>query len=218
MPSGSKLWIILAKLSDPEIPLKEVKELWFEAKGIITNLTDPNEYEIEVSFDTLEKVNDRVDNFFTKWQSGEIQPTDEELDLLEEAFNEASWTFNFLVTNFSFSSEANERLQNKIKENKKIVGEEKDKREKIKNLQNQINSLQNQSNNNDNEERIRDLQRQIQNLKNKPLLPNSDTPPSQKSNDNSLLIVICIGLGVFLIVLAVGFLIFTKKRKSNYYL
>nr|CAG8484640.1 10668_t:CDS:2 [Entrophospora candida] len=153
--------------------LQETKGIYFEAKEIVESRY---QYLDEKDFE---------------WQSGEIQPTDEELDLLEEAFNEASWAFDFL-----------------------IIGEEKDKREKKKNLQNQINSLQNQSNNN-NEEKIRDLQRQIDELKNKPSLPNSDTSPSSKDNDSSLLIEICIGLGVFLIVLATGFLIFTKRKKQG---
>jgi hypothetical protein len=70
--------------------LKEIKDLWFEAKGIINNNNSLNDSEIEVSVNIFNKGIEKVGEFFVKWLDGKIQLTDEELDLLEEAFNEAS--------------------------------------------------------------------------------------------------------------------------------
>lgn len=226
MSGVSELWIIEAKFWKPDISLKEINELWFKAKGIITdNINNLDNNDFEVSVNIFNKGVEKVGDFFIKWLDKEIQPTDEELNLLEEAFNEASWAFNFLAINAPnvFSPEnSNEKWQEKIKENKKIISEEKAKREKIKDLQSQISSLQNKPSNSDNEAKIKDLQRQIEELKkNKPVpspVPNPEVPRQSTSNNNnnnnSLIGIFCLGFGACL-VLVLGYLVFLKKKKKK---
>jgi hypothetical protein len=122
------------------------------------------------------------------------------------------------------SVENNQGWQRKIKQNKQIINEEKDRRKKLNNLQNQIGFLQNQSNNSDNEEKIKELQRQIDELKkNKPVIPPVPNPkiPHQpvsslpkKDNGNFLIGVFFLGFGVCL-VLVVVFLVLAKKKKKT---
>jgi hypothetical protein len=77
---------------------------------------------------------ERVNEFWQKWQRREITPTNEELDLLEEAFNEASSIFNSLASlNLNnFSSQDNNNFQVAISKNKEIISQEKDRRRQDK--------------------------------------------------------------------------------------
>lgn len=223
-----ELWVIEAKLQNPNISLQEIKSLWFEAKEIVKNLSNPTHYELEVSIDIFNAGIERVGDFFGGWIVGKIQPTDEELDLLEEAFNEASWAFNFLAKDSDICSpENNEGWQKKIKENKQFVSEEKNRRKQIKDLQAQINSLQNQSNNNDNEGEVNNLQKQIEILENKKpnssSLPNLNVPqksnssPSKSNNDNIYSIgIFCLGFGACMILMLIwkGYQKFSRRIKS----
>ena len=196
---AGELWIIRAKIFNPQISLKEVKELWLEAKKILGEISQPEHSDVEAAVGIFNHGIERVGNFFSKWLDKKIQPTDEELNLLEEAFNEASWAFNYLATNAPNTfppGDSNEKCQERIKENKKIIGEEKNRRNKIKDLQSQINFLQNQLNNSDNETKIKDLQRQIEELKKikptfppvpNPEVPRQSTLSTSNENNNSLI-------------------------------
>jgi hypothetical protein len=82
--------MINAKMSDPQISLKEIKGLWYEAKTELATISQPIVTDIEAAADIFNKGIEKVGKFFTEWLDGKIQPTDEELDLLEQAFNEAS--------------------------------------------------------------------------------------------------------------------------------
>lgn len=209
-----KLWIIRAKLWDTKISLKEVKNLWFEAKNIILSADYLSSSDVEVSVKIFNKGQEIVGNFWQKWLDKKVQPTDEELYLLEEAFNEASWAFNFLTTNYStiFPSKDNQVSQKKIMENKQIISEEKVKRKKLGDLQSELNSLKNQPN--DNEDKIKDLQRQIDELKNK-----GDIPPKEQKennqrekqqNENSFLWII-----IIMLILGMIFIVFNSKKKPK---
>ena len=55
----------------------------------------PDGNDAMVSIKIFNKGGKLIDKFFAKWQSGEVRPTDEDLDLLEEAFKEASSVYNF---------------------------------------------------------------------------------------------------------------------------
>jgi len=127
---GSKLWVILAKLSKPNITLPEIKENYFEAKNLVESIV-PDDSDVRTSIQIFNKGGKLIDKFFHKWQSGQIKPTDEDLDLLEEAFKEASLAYDFLAINHSsfFSSDNNKVAQQKLKKVGKIVAEEKQRRQ-----------------------------------------------------------------------------------------
>lgn len=90
------------------ISLQDVKKQWFRVKKVFV---DRYSYFRKVDFEVLlsifEKGFEVVGEFWKKWQEKTLSPTDEELDLLEEAFNEGSWVFNRLSNDFPhlFSSQ-----------------------------------------------------------------------------------------------------------------
>ena len=130
---GGELWVILACLGKPNISLKEVKLEYFKAKELLSNIS-PDGNDIEASIKIFNKGSEVLANFFDKWKGKKINPTDEELDLLEEALDEASLSLNSLATNYPdlFSVIDNQAAQKSLKENKWIVLKEKFRREEKK--------------------------------------------------------------------------------------
>jgi len=109
----------LACLGKPNISLKEVKLEYFKAKELLSNIS-PDGNDIEASIKIFNKGSEVLANFFDKWKGKKINPTDEELDLLEEALDEASLSLNSLATNYPdlFSVIDNQAAQKSLKENK----------------------------------------------------------------------------------------------------
>lgn len=128
-----RLLIIRASLWNPEISLKEVGDLWLETKEIISNADYLLDSDVEISVKIFNKSREIVDCFWQKWLDKKIQPTDEEINLLENAFNEASWAFEFLATNYPsiFPLKDNEVSQKKIQENKQIIASERERRKNL---------------------------------------------------------------------------------------
>ena len=221
-----RLFSIKKSFKNPNISLKEIKTLWFESKEIIQNLSNPSQLELEVSVDIFNRGIERVGSFCYSWQKGEIEPTDEELDILDEAFNEASWAFNFLATNppYVCSTENNEGWQKQIRANKQVISKEKNRRKQIKDLQTQINSLQNQPNSRINntveidslKKKIKELEKQKPNL---PFIPNSNVPQQSDSNsrkDGNIhpMVFFCLGFWVCAILVLIIYSV--KSQKSNF--
>jgi hypothetical protein len=86
----TKLLSIKNEFQNPNISLKEIKTFWFEAKEIVVNLKSSDRLEMEISLDIFQEGSKRINEFLVRWLDKGHQPTDEELDILEEGFNEAS--------------------------------------------------------------------------------------------------------------------------------
>lgn len=210
----TKLLSIKNEFKNPNISLKEIKTHWFEAKEIVVNLANSDHLEMNISLDIFQEGAERIDEFLVRWLDEGQKPTDEELDILEEGFNEASWALNFLATNAPdiFSTENNKFYQGRIERIKQIISKEKSTRKQIKDLQSQIDSLQNQPNN---EVKVSEFREKIEKLeKNR---PNSSSLSSiqgvpQKTIPSNLLGVFCLGFGVCLVLLLIFY--FVKKAFS----
>jgi hypothetical protein len=97
---------------------------------VFLSIPQPDELEVEETIEIFSKGCRLVGNFFSEWRGGKLQPTDEELDLLMEACEEASNNFNILSEKFpsSFPAESNKKNQEEIARGKEFVLEEKRKR------------------------------------------------------------------------------------------
>ena len=114
-----------------EVPLPEIKELYFRAKKIfIDRRPYLDRKDLGILLDIFVKGFEGVSEFWRKWRENRLSPTDGELDLLEEAFEEWAQTFNELSKDYPhvFSPENNQIRQRNILKSKQIVAEEKRKR------------------------------------------------------------------------------------------
>jgi hypothetical protein len=93
-----KLSLISRQVSGSQVSLPELGKLYGEAKEIFLSISDLDDEVGLMMLNIFNKGIEKVGGFFTEWLNKGIQPTDEELDLLEKAFNEASWAFDFLST------------------------------------------------------------------------------------------------------------------------
>lgn len=62
---GSELWVILAKLSKPNITLQEIKTNYFEAKNLVESIL-PDDSDVSTSIQIFNKGAKLVDKFFDK--------------------------------------------------------------------------------------------------------------------------------------------------------
>ena len=120
------------KLLENSLPLKVIKEVYYQAKIIFSErLSHFDGSDLKVLLDIFSSGTKKVGKFWDNWQDGSLSPTDEELDLLEEAFEEGSWVFNQLSIHFPhlLSPQANQIKQQLIQKNKQLIAEEKQRRE-----------------------------------------------------------------------------------------
>ena len=62
---GSELWVIMAKLSKPNITLQEIKANYFEAKNLIESIV-PDDSDVRTSIQIFDKGGKLIDKFFGK--------------------------------------------------------------------------------------------------------------------------------------------------------
>lgn len=62
---GSELWIILAKLSKPNITLQEIKANYFEAKNLVERIV-PDDGDVRTSIQIFDKGGKLIDKFLNK--------------------------------------------------------------------------------------------------------------------------------------------------------
>ena len=126
-----KLNDIHIKLIVDNPSLQEVKNLYLQAKEIfVNNKSRFNEDDIDLLLQIFIKGSEIVGEFWQRWQTKKLTPTNEELNLLEDFFKEGSWVFNQIASKWPhyFSQQSNQKKQDKIRESVKVVIGEKERR------------------------------------------------------------------------------------------
>ena len=172
---------ILEKLKKPEISLREVRDLYFEAKNKFLVAEEKTEVAGINAVSIFLRVIVINSDFVKNWQSGKISPKNEELDLLEEGCEEVPAVLDYLKENgvkiddnfFSKTKKGLKELKQKVQQEKEIRRQQQNQSStpptsKPSNNQ-QINQLQNQLN---------QLSQQIQSL-----LNNQNKNPADNSNN-----------------------------------
>lgn len=146
----TKLEEILLNINKPEVSLKKLGSYYLEAKEILGAEATSKEFELALFI--FQKGSLIIGEFMTKWMKKSIRPNDEELDLLEKAFDEGSKVFNFFEEKSLITKESNEINQKKLQDCNYMVQQEKKVRrleKEMKDKQNSSQSSQNSSPEND---------------------------------------------------------------------
>jgi hypothetical protein len=233
---AKKLRAIVEKFGDSEISLLETKSSYEELINIIDSHSPISAEEAILGLEVIRKITGRIIIFYTEWKNTKkIQPSKEELNLLEEISNRISNAYiGMMKTDNSQSLVEEEKyIQDKVQQIKTAISEERNKNQQeqknkddkkeiqkqISDLETSIKVLENSnkgSNDNKTKEEIDKLKSQLQDLndrlKNKDPIPKEERRNPKESEWKGFGKNALLAIGVIIGILLIIWLI--KKTKS----